>query len=201
MSSQKLVRLGLCAACLSLAGCATTAYTRSGVATLPPGARGKAGSNAKLEIQGLEVRIETLDYAKKQAEIPPLGLRLVFDPRELGYSFDPSQVTLRGADSVTWKPRVHGPGWFATASWTCNVGAQDEELQSYHVLAPGACFELTFDMPLTQDARLELELGGLARGRARIEPVRLALVRRDGRSIDRVYWLEAIGYLLAPIGY
>ena len=41
-------------------------------------------------------------------------------------------------------------------------------------------------------------LGGLARGQTRLAPVTLRLARHEGRSIDRVYWLEA---LLAPLAY
>lgn len=195
----KLVRLTVMSAtCLLPAACATTSYTRSGVAALPPGAKGKAGSDAALEIEGLRVRIESLDYAKKgESALPSLALRLVFEPRELGYSFDPEQVRLRTVDGTTWRPRASGPGRFATGPWTCTDMASPAEGEArYHVLAPGSCFDLAYDTVLGRDARVELSLGGLARGPRRIEPVSLTLARRSGRSIDRVYWLEV---LLAPL--
>jgi hypothetical protein len=183
--------------CLLPVACATTSYSRGGVATLPPGVKGKAGSNAVVEIERLKLRLESLDYAKQEASIPPFTVRLVFDPRELGYSFDPRQVTLRAADGSTWKPRVYGPGRFLTGPWSCSgAGIAAQDAQGYHVLAPGSCFELAFEVPLERAARFELELGGLARGQRRLDPVRLAFARRDGRSIDRVYWLEAV---LAPL--
>jgi hypothetical protein len=53
---------------------------------------------------------------------------------------------------------------------------------------------------VSREASLELVLGGIARGQKRLEPVTLRLKRRNGRSYDRLYWLEAIGYaVLAPI--
>lgn len=195
MTSRKLARLAVTAACLLPAACATTSYSRSGVAAVPEGVKGSRGSNASLQIEGLKLRIESLDYAKKGEALPPLAVRLVFDPSELGYSFDPTQVALRAADGSSFKPRVHGPGQFTTPSWTCSGGAS-VDAQGYHLLAPRTCFELTFDVALTADTPLELELSGFARGRRKIEPVKLALARRSGRSLDRVYWLEV---LLAPL--
>jgi hypothetical protein len=198
MPTRKLIRLVvLGAACVVPAACATTSYSRSGVTAVPPGVNGKAGSNAKVEIEGLKVRLESLDYAKRQDTIPSFALRLVFDPRELGYSFDPAQVVLRDESGATWSPRVYGPGLFATGPWSCTgAGAVNASVPSYHGLAPGSCFELAFDVALGPEGRLELALGGLARGRKRLDPVLLPLARRSGRSIDRVYWLEV---LLAPL--
>ncbi len=197
--NARLVQLAAVSACSLLgAACATTSYSRSGVAAVPEGVKGSRGSNASLQIESLRVRIESLDYAEKGESLPPFAVRLVFDPRELGYSFDPGQVALRAADGTVWRPRVHGPGLLAATSWTCSrAGFADGEARGYHLLAPRTCFELAFDVALHADATLELELGGFARGRKRIEPVRLALARRDARSIDRMYWLEAIGVALA----
>jgi hypothetical protein len=181
MVTQELARVVvLGAACVLPTACATTSYTRGSVAALPDGFRGRTGSNARLEIEGLKLRIQTLDRAPRNQEIPPLALRFVFDPPELGYSFDPAGVTLRAADGASWSPRVSESG--------------------YRMLVPGSCFDLDFDVTLTKQARLELELGGLAHGRKRIDPVRLTLARRAGRSIDRMYWLEAVRVVLtAPL--
>lgn len=181
MPTREVVRLVVVSAtCVLPTACATTSYTRSGITSLPAGVKGKAGSSASIEIEGLRLRIQTLDRAPKGHQIPPLALRFVFDPRELGYSFDPAQVRLRATDGASWSPRV---------------------LESrYRMLVPGSCFDLAFDVTLTKETRLELELDGLARGRKRIDPVRLTLTRRDGRSIDRMYWLEAVGVVLtAPL--
>jgi hypothetical protein len=160
------------------AACATTRYTQSGVVALPPDVKGKPGPSASLEIEGLKLRIEGLDRAPQSEAIPRLALRIVFDPRELGYSFDPGQVVLRGPDGGEWR----APGG------------------RYQPVYPQASFDLAFDTVVPPEATLELVLGGLARGPKRLEPVTLRLARRPGRSIDRVYWLEAIGYaVLAPL--
>lgn len=179
MATRKSVRLAILAlAGLLPAACATTSYSRSGVVAVPPGVKGKAGSSATVQIEGLKVRLESLDYAKREDPIPSLGLLLEFDPRELGYSFDPAQVVLRDESGASWSPRGCVPG-----------------SSSYQALVPGSSIVLAFDAVLGPDARLELVLGGLARGRQRLDPVTLPLARRKGRSIDRVYWLEV---LLAP---
>lgn len=180
MTMHELARLAVAAACLLPAACATTSYSRGAVAAMPAGVKGKGGESASVEIQGLKVRIESRDYAKKGASIPPLALALVFEPRELGYSFDPSQVRLRATDGSMLRPAAYESG--------------------YRLLAPGSSFTLSFTATLDADVRFELELAGLARGRERLDPVRLTLARRNGRSIDRMYWLEAVGVaIMAPM--
>jgi hypothetical protein len=154
------------------AACATTRYTQSAVVGVPPGVKGDAGSNASIEIGGLKVRIETLDRAPREHTIPCLGLQIVFDPPALGYSFDPGQVVLRSADGREWRAR----------------GGE------YRPVYPKASFSLAFDATIPREASFDLVLGGLARGQERLEPVTLRLARREGRSYDRLYWLEAIGY-------
>jgi hypothetical protein len=161
------------------AACATTRYTQSAVVALPPDVKGKPGSAASLEIEGLKLRIEGLDRAPQAQAIPRLALRIVFDPRELGYSFDPGQVALRSADGREWRP----PGG------------------QYYPIHTRASFDLAFDVAVPPDASFELVVGGLARGPKHLEPVTLRLARRSGRSIDRAYWLEALGYSLAILTY
>lgn len=161
------------------AACATTRYTQSAVVAVPPGVEGRAGSAASLEIEGLKLRIETLDRAPRSGAIPPLGLRIVFDPRELGYWFDPGQVVLRGADGKEWRA---GGG-------------------EYRPVYPKASYDVTFDATVPKGVGLELVLGGLARGQKPLQPVTLRLARREGRSYDRLYWLEAIGYVLSAAAY
>ncbi len=159
------------------AACATTRYTQSTVTALPADVPGKPGSMASLEIGGVKLRIEPLDRAPREQAIPPLALRIVFDPRELGYSFDPGQVVLRAPDGREW----HASGG------------------GYRPLYPKASVDVSFDA-VVEGATFDLVLGGLARGQKRLEPVTLRLARREGLSYDRLYWLEAIEVLLYAAG-
>ena len=169
--------LVLLAACL-LSGCATTRYTQSGIVAIPSDVKGHPGSAAPLELEGLKLRIQSLDRAPQSQAIPRLVLRIVFDPRELGYWFDPGQVVLRSADGREWRAR----------------GGE------YRPVYPKAAFDVAFDVTVPREASLDLVLGGLARGQKRLDPVTLRLARREGRSYDRLYWLEAIGYaVMMPI--
>lgn len=159
--------------------CATTRYTQSRIDTLPPDVEGNAGSRASVEIEGLTFNIQALDRTPEQEAIRRLTLRIEFEPRELGYSFDPGQVLLQTADGREWR----------------TVGGE------YLPVYPKAAFDLSFDVAVEPGAAVELVLGGLARGTKRLEPVSFRLARRRGRSIDRVYWLEAIGYAMAVLTY
>ena len=78
------------------------------------------------------------------------------------------------------EPAVYGPGQFATASWACAGGARRLRA-AVPLVAPGSCFELTFDMAVLADSQLEIALGGLARGSQRLDPVALKVARRSGR--------------------
>ena len=171
--------LALVAGCVLSCACATTRYTQSRIETLPSDVKGHAGSSASVEIEGLKVRIESLDRTPREETIPRLSLRLVFEPRELGYSFDPGQVVLRDSKGGEW--RASGGG--------------------YQLLHPGSGFDLAFDVAITPETRADLVLGGLARGPKRLAPVTLRLARHAGRSYDRLYWLEAIGYVLSAAAY
>jgi hypothetical protein len=141
---------------------------------VPTGVEGKPGSSAAIEVEGLRLRIEPLDRAPRDQAIPPLALRIVFDPRELGYSFDPGQVVLRSADGKEW--HANGGG--------------------YQPLYPRASVDVAFDAVVEPETTFDLVLGGLARGLRRLEPVTLRLARRKGLSYDRLYWLEVIEILL-----
>jgi hypothetical protein len=163
---------------LGSAACATTRYTQSAVVAVPPDVKGRAGSAASLEIEGLKVRIEPLDRAPREQAIPSLSLRLVFEPPELGYSFDPGQVVLRSPDGREW--RAAGGG--------------------YQPVHPKSGFTVAFDASIPEGAAFDLVLTGLARGPKRLAPVAVRLARRAGRSYDRLYWLEAIGVaIMAPL--
>jgi len=182
MAIQRFVAVA--AACALSSACATTRYTQSRFEAMPPGANGTAGAVACLEVGGLKVRVETLDRTPlKEARenggtVQPLALRFAFEPPALGYSFDPGQVVLRTADGRERRAARAG----------------------YELVYPGASFDLVFDAAVEPGTPAELVLGGLARGPKRLEAVTLRLARREGRSIDRMYWLEAIGYaVLAPL--
>jgi hypothetical protein len=171
--------LALGAACVLSCACATTRYTQSRIEALPSEVKGRAGSRASIEIEGLKIRIESLDRAPVGQALPPLALRVAFEPRELGYSFDPGQVVLRDGNGGEW--RASGG--------------------EYRPLYPGAQFDLSFDAAVTLEAQADLVLGGLARGPKPLAPVTLRVGRRAGRSYDRLYWLEAIGYVLSAATY
>jgi hypothetical protein len=177
-TSRSARSLAVFAGCVLSSACATTRYTQSRIEAVPSEVKGKPGAAASVEIEGLKVRIETLDRTPLQQGIPRLSLRLVFEPRELGYSFDPGQVVVRNAGGGEWR----------------SLGGE------YRPVYPNASFDLAFDVAVTPETRIDLEVGGLARGEKRLAPVTFRLARRPGRSIDRMYWLEAIGYaILAPI--
>jgi len=167
--------LALVAGCVLSCACATTRYTQSRIETVPSDVKGHAGSSASVEIEGLKVRIESLDRTPREQAPPRLALRVAFEPRELGYSFDPGQVVLRDGKGGEW--RASGG--------------------EYRPLYPGAQFDLWFDAAVTLEAQADLVLGGLARGPKPLAPVTLRVGRRAGRSYDRLYWLEAIGYVLS----
>ena len=164
--------------CLTPAGCATSHYTQSRIQTVPQGVKGHAGARASLELGGVKMSIEGLDRAPRGQEAPLVSLRFVFEPGELGYSFDPGQVLLRTADGREWRSTRQG----------------------YELIQPGSEFDLRFAVALEPKQEAELVVAGLARGSKPLEPVTLRLGRRDGTSIERLYWLEAIGVALtAPL--
>jgi hypothetical protein len=180
MATGRLVRsLALLAAGGLSGACATTRYTQSQVDALPPGVEGKAGSRAAVEIEGLKLDLQPLDRVPEEAALRHLTVRIAFAPRELGYSFDPGEVVLRTADGREWRAR----------------GGE------YLPLFPESSFDLAFGATVEPGATVELILGGLARGTKRLEPVSFRLSRRRGRSIDRMYWLEAVGYAMAVLTY
>jgi len=180
MTPARFVRsLALLAVCVLSGACATTRYTQSRIETLPPGVEGRPGSRASLEVEGLRFGVQVLDRTPQQQAVRRLALRLVFEPVELGYSFDPGQVVLRTADGRESRP---------------TGGA-------YVPLYPRAAFDLVFGVAVEPDTEAELVLGGLARGTRRLEPVSVVLARHPGRSIDRMYWLEALAIPLSILTY
>jgi hypothetical protein len=178
MTRSRLAKsLVLAVASTLSAACATTRYTQSRIA--PPQAKGRGAEAARLEIEGVKVRVESLDRAPREQGTPSFAVRVVFAPEALGFSFDPGQVVLRDAGGRTWHAGAGG----------------------YQPLGSGASFDLSFDAAVAPGKPMELVLGGLACGTKRIEPVTLRLARGEGRSYDRLYWLEALGkVLLVPLG-
>jgi hypothetical protein len=180
MAPGRFVRsVALLAGCVLSGACATTHYTQSRVEAVPPEVKGRPGSRASIKIESLRLGIQVLDRTPEQQAIRRLTLRLVFEPDELGHSFDPGQVVLRTAD---------GRAWRATGG-------------EYLPLYPKAAFDLVFGAAVEPETQAELVLGGLARGTKRLEPVTLLLARHPGRSIDRMYWLEALAVPLAVLAY
>ena len=180
MAPARFVRsLALLAGCVLSGACATTRYTQSRIEAVPPDVKGQPGSRASIEIEGLRFGIQVLDRTPEQQAIRRLTLRLVFEPDELGYSFDPGQVVLRTADGREWR---------ATGG-------------EYVPLYPKASFDLVFGAAVESRTQAELVLGGLARGTKCLEPVSLLLARHPGRSIDRMYWLEVLAVPLAVLTY
>jgi hypothetical protein len=178
MATRMLIRIAaLGAACMVSSGCATSRYSQSRIATVPQAAKGRAAHSVAFEIGGVKTRIESLDRARQGDRAPRLSLRIAFEPRELGYSFDAGQVVLR-TDEGEWRPRQSG----------------------YQPVLPQSSFELSFDVAVEPARQAELVVGGLARGKTALAPVTLRLSRHEGTSIDRMYWLEAIGVALtAPL--
>lgn len=150
----------LVAAALLSGGCATTRYSQSHVVAPSPATPRQARAAASFALDGLAVRVETLDRATRDDPIPDLALRVTLRPDALGYSFDPGQVVLRTADGREWRA----------------AGGQ------YQPVLRGASFEVAFDAPVAPGESAELTLGGIARGRKRLEPVALRLARREGVS-------------------
>ena len=175
MSARFVRVLALLAGCALSGACATSRYTQSRVEAVARDVDGKAGSRVSIRIEGLRLGMEALDRVLEKESAPHLTLRLVIEPDELGYSFDPGQAVLRTADGREWRAR----------------GGQSLPVYS------GASFDLAFGVAVEPGAPVELVLGGLARGTTRLEPVSFRLSRHRGRSIDRMYWLEAVGYAVA----
>jgi hypothetical protein len=176
MVARTLVRAAaIGAVCLLPSGCATSRYSQSRIATAPLAAKGRAATCVAFEVDGVKVRVESLDRARQGGAAPRLSLRVGFEPRALGYSFDPGQVVLRLSDGRESRP--------------LSVG--------YRVLGPQSSVDLVFDAAVESSESAALIVAGLARGATPLAPVTLRLSRHEGTSIDRMYWLEAIGVALA----
>lgn len=183
-------------------GCTTAGYSATKIDPLPTGVRGRvSGTAASFEIERLKIALYGGDTAEEGKAIPPLRLRLVFEPPEIGYSFDPGQVLLRGAVGAEWRPRILGPGLVDEGGGgPCRVvgSAADVSLEtSYQFLTARTCFELGFDLTVQPDVPLELVLDGFARGQKRLPPLTLRIQRRSWRSIEHIWPLEILLFPLA----
>jgi len=175
ISQLRAVTLGLVAGAL-LAGCATKRYDGTSVLSLPSGLQGRVGGrSASFALDGLKVRLEAAGQEAGPARRPRVSLAIRFDPRELGYSFDPAQVVVRDPEGQTWPAQATG---------------------GYRPLAPGSTFGLSFAVEAAPESRLTLVIDGLARGSRRLDPVALPIGPRRWSTIERIYWLEA---LLMPL--
>jgi hypothetical protein len=183
-------------AAVLLSGCSTAGYSGSRIEM--PAADGKArgGTTLSFQIDALKVSIHGGDVTREGGTVPRLRLLLVFEPPEIGYSFDPSQVVLRSAEGQEWRPRAWGPGLLDGKTPTCSAPQLGEADSSYHFLSPKTCFGLAFDLTIEADTRVDLVLGGLARGRRALDPVTLRISRKSWRSIEHIWPLEI---LLLPV--
>jgi hypothetical protein len=186
---------------LGTSGCTTAGYSATRIDPLPPGTKGRAsGTAAWFEIERLKVALYGGDTAKEGTAVPPLRLRLVFDPPEIGYSFDPGQVLLRGASGTEWRPHVLGPGLVDQGGGgPCRVVGSAADAfggSAYRFLTARTCFELGFDLTVQPDVPLDLVLDGFARGPKRLPSLTLRVQRRSWRSIEHIWPLEI---LLAPL--
>ena len=171
--------LALVAGCVLSCACATTRYTQSRIEAVPPDVKGHAGSRASVEIEGLKIRIESLDRTPVGRGLPAPG----------------AAARLRAARArVLVRP---GPGRPAGREG----GRVARERGRVPAALPGRGVRSRFDVAVTPETRADLVLGGLARGPKRLAPVTLRLARHAGRSYDRLYWLEAIGYVLSAAAY
>jgi hypothetical protein len=139
----------------------------------------RGASRLTVDVEDVTITIETLDRAPRDGEIPSLALRISFEPQVIAYTFDPSHVVLRFPGDEPRRAR--------------NIDAEPEPL------LPGSTYSFVFDTPLRQEAEAEVEIGGLARGARTLDAFVLRLRRESDTSIERMYWLEAIGYVVGGI--
>jgi hypothetical protein len=188
-------------AALLPAGCSTVALHGSRIETVPDGATGRArGQAVTLEIEGLRLKAQPVDAVAVGRPLPPLRVRLVFEPAVIGYSFNPGDVRLRDAAGTEWKALVAGPG---ALEWDVCRGASGPVATGpggFVTLWRGCCFEIQFDVATPPEGRLVLELDGLARGQRRLAPAKLQVAHATWSRVERMYWLEALGTALEVAG-
>jgi hypothetical protein len=181
----RCIPLALLAATSSPAACPTKpceSYDYHATAIAPsssPSTPEQGSTSTTFDVEGLTVRIVSLDVASEGQPAPKLALRLLFEPREIAYSFDPGQIVLRGTDGSEWHPRVRGPGLVDRKTRSCAGGIGDSAAgeRRYSFLSPKTCFDLSFDVTVEPATRWELVLAGLARGQRRLDPVGVRLSR------------------------
>jgi hypothetical protein len=196
MSGRAAGSLPVLVAATMAAGCTTVAYNGAGIQTTAEAARRAGGTHASFAVEGLRIEVRSGDVAREGEPVPPLSLLLVFDPPEIGYSFDPGQVDLRAEDGTAHRPRVRGPGLLGSYECRVTLPAADAP-PGYHLLSPHTCFELAFDLAVAPGSRADLVLGGLALGSRRLDSPTLHLSRRHWRQIEHVWPLEILAVLLS----
>jgi hypothetical protein len=176
--------LGLLAAALALAGCSTTTRSITGLAPAAPGtpARDRAAASIRLGLdEGLRAEVRATDAAPAGDAVPALGLRLVFDPKVLGYSFDGGQLVLRDGRGGEWRPASARTGWMRHGE--CEIASGPAAAPGGYVpVARGSCVDVGFDRAVRPGERLELVIAGAAVGQRRLEPVTVALARTEQQS-------------------
>lgn len=187
---ERLSRALTGAASLVLAACSTAGYNATHI-DAPDVAGRPAKVKTSIAIEGLELELSSSDTVREGEPIPPLSLQLVFEPREIGYSFDPGQVRLRDGTGAEWQPSTADRG---NAGSSCHHGSG----VGYTFLGPGSCFVLSFSRRVQPGEELELQVAGLALGQRRIDPVTLRISRRSWRKTEHIWPLEIAAYILIP---
>ena len=134
--------LALVAACVLSCACATTRYTQSRIETVPSDVKGHAGSRASVEIEGLKIRIESLDRTPRGGDDPaPLAAARVRAAR--------ARVFLR--------PGAGRPAGLGGGEWRAGGGGLPAAL-------PGLGLRSRLRRRGDAGDPADLVLGGLARG-------------------------------------
>jgi hypothetical protein len=176
--------LGLLAAAIALPGCSTTTRSISGLAPSASGepARGRVAPSIRLSLdESLRAEVQATDAVPSGGAVPALSLRLVFEPKVLGYSFDAGQLVLRDGRGGEWRPARASAGRMRYGACEIASGPPDA-VNGYVPLARGTCVEVGFEHPVPPGERLELVIVGAAVGQRRLAPTTVALARTEQKS-------------------
>jgi hypothetical protein len=217
MRTARRRHLGLLIAVLALPACATTTRSVTGLVPSAPGGSGASGggrpaASIRLSLdENLRAEVRADDVAPEGDAVPALVLRLVFDPKVLGYAFAPGQLVLRDGRGGEWRPTSASAGRMSQGACTDPTTGASDAIARFVPLVPGSCAYVGFDRPVRPGEPLELVIGGAALGQRRLEPVTVALARTEqksrrpapavadaGRGVGKVLQV-ALTILLAPL--
>jgi hypothetical protein len=162
MRATRLLVPAVLAAVL-LSACSTTTSRVTGLAPAAGQSPRQAERAVWLSLDaGLRAGLRATDTSAPGEAAPDFRLEIEFQPKALGYSFDPAQLALRDGRGGEWRP-VGEPG-------------------TYQPLVRGSRFTVQFERPVPDGERLELVVAGAAVGSRRLEPVSVALSRIESKS-------------------